>query len=69
MAKQKGIIKLEGTIGGVTFYKSKDGFVQWVCVYAVVFWMPLFPEAILHVYFIFLNGLWQWNDFTEAALG
>lgn len=26
MAKQKGIIKLEGTIGGVTFYKSKDGY-------------------------------------------
>ena len=36
-----------------------DGFVCWVCVYAVVFWMPRFPEAILHVYFIFLNGLWQ----------
>src|SRR5690242_15123541 len=26
MAKQKGIIKLEGTIAGVTFYKSKDGY-------------------------------------------
>jgi len=26
MAKQKGIIKLEGTIGGVTFYKSQDGY-------------------------------------------
>ena len=26
MAKQKGIIKLEGTIGDITFYKSKDGF-------------------------------------------
>ena len=25
MAKQSGIIKLEGTIGDVTFYKSKDG--------------------------------------------
>ncbi|MBN2743962.1 MAG: hypothetical protein JXR39_08720 [Marinilabiliaceae bacterium] len=25
MAKQKGIIKLEGTIGDITFYKSKDG--------------------------------------------
>ena len=33
----------------------KDGFVRWVCVYAVVFWMPRFPEATLHVYFIFLN--------------
>jgi hypothetical protein len=26
MAKQKGIIKLEGTIAGVTFYKSADGY-------------------------------------------
>jgi len=26
MAKQKGIIKLEGTIGEITFYKSQDGF-------------------------------------------
>ncbi|HEX2935597.1 MAG TPA: hypothetical protein VHO72_09620 [Bacteroidales bacterium] len=25
MAKQSGIIKLEGTIGDITFYKSKDG--------------------------------------------
>jgi len=25
MARQKGIIKLEGTIGDITFYKSKDG--------------------------------------------
>lgn len=27
MAKQKGIIKLKGTIGDITFYKSKDGYV------------------------------------------
>lgn len=26
MARQKSIFKIEGTIGGVTFYKSKDGF-------------------------------------------
>lgn len=26
MARQKGIIKLDGTIGDITFYKSKDGF-------------------------------------------
>ena len=26
MAKQKGIVKLEGTIGDITFYKSQDGF-------------------------------------------
>ena len=26
MAKQKGIIKLEGTIGEITFYKSQDGY-------------------------------------------
>jgi hypothetical protein len=26
MAKQKGIIPLKGTIGNITFYKSKDGF-------------------------------------------
>ena len=26
MAKQKGIIKLKGTIGDITFYKSKDGY-------------------------------------------
>jgi len=26
MAKQKGIIPLVGTIGGITFYKSKDGY-------------------------------------------
>lgn len=25
MAKQSGIIKLEGTIGDITFYKSQDG--------------------------------------------
>ena len=25
MAQQKGIIKLDGTIGGITFYKSNDG--------------------------------------------
>jgi hypothetical protein len=25
MAKQKGIIKLKGTIGGITFYKSQEG--------------------------------------------
>ena len=27
MAKQKGIIKLNGTIGDITFYKSKDGYI------------------------------------------
>jgi hypothetical protein len=27
MAKQKGIIKLKGTIGDITFYKTKDGYV------------------------------------------
>jgi hypothetical protein len=27
MAKQKGIIKLEGTIGDITFFKSQDGYV------------------------------------------
>ena len=26
MAQQKGIIKLNGTIGGITFYKSQDGY-------------------------------------------
>lgn len=26
MARQKGVIKLDGTIGDITFYKSKDGF-------------------------------------------
>jgi hypothetical protein len=26
MARQKGIIKLKGTIGGITFYKSQDGY-------------------------------------------
>lgn len=26
MAKQKGIIKLAGTVGGITFYKSQDGY-------------------------------------------
>lgn len=26
MATQKGILKLEGTIGGITFYKSQDGY-------------------------------------------
>ena len=26
MAKQKGILKLKGTIGDVTFYKTKDGY-------------------------------------------
>lgn len=26
MARQKGIIKLDGTIGDLTFYKSKDGY-------------------------------------------
>jgi len=44
----------------------KDSLVRWGCVYAVVFWMPRFPEAILHVYFIFLNGLWQLK-FTVAV--
>jgi hypothetical protein len=27
MAKQKSIIKLEGTIGDITFFKSKDGYI------------------------------------------
>lgn len=27
MAKQKGIIKLNGTIGDITFYKTKDGYI------------------------------------------
>jgi hypothetical protein len=26
MAKQKGIVKLEGTIGDITFYKTADGY-------------------------------------------
>src|SRR6478609_1408538 len=26
MARQKGIIKLKGTIGDITFYKSQDGY-------------------------------------------
>ncbi|MDE3235503.1 MAG: hypothetical protein KGO81_06070 [Bacteroidota bacterium] len=26
MARQRGIMKLEGTIGGITFYKSQDGY-------------------------------------------
>ena len=25
MTRQKGIIKLKGTIGNITFYKTKDG--------------------------------------------
>ncbi len=27
MAKQKGIIKIHGTVGDLTFYKSKDGYI------------------------------------------
>jgi hypothetical protein len=27
MAKQKGIMKLEGTIGDITFYKTEDGYI------------------------------------------
>lgn len=27
MAKQKSIIKLNGTLGGITFYRSQDGFI------------------------------------------
>lgn len=27
MAKQKGIIKLEGTLGDITFFKSKEGYI------------------------------------------
>lgn len=27
MAKQKGLIKLKGTMGDITFYKSKDGYI------------------------------------------
>jgi hypothetical protein len=27
MAKQKGLIKLKGTIGDITFYKTKDGYI------------------------------------------
>jgi hypothetical protein len=34
----------------------KDGFVSWVCVYAVVFWMLRFPEAILHIILFFQMG-------------
>jgi hypothetical protein len=26
MARQKGIVKLDGTLGGITFYKSQDGY-------------------------------------------
>ena len=26
MARQRSIIKVDGTIGGITFYKSKDGY-------------------------------------------
>ncbi|NBL64528.1 hypothetical protein GV828_04850 [Flavobacterium sp. NST-5] len=26
MAKQKGLVKLKGTLGDITFYKSKDGY-------------------------------------------
>jgi len=26
MARQKSILKLQGTIGGISFYKTKDGF-------------------------------------------
>ncbi len=26
MAKQKGIVPLKGTIGNITFYKTKDGY-------------------------------------------
>jgi hypothetical protein len=26
MAKQKGVIKLDGTIGNITFYKTQDGY-------------------------------------------
>ena len=26
MAKQSGLIKLKGTLGGITFYKSQDGY-------------------------------------------
>ena len=43
----------------------KDGFEGWVCVYAVVFWMPRFPEAILHVYFIF-KWIVRLHDFVSC---
>ena len=26
MARQKGILKIKGTIGDITFYKTKDGY-------------------------------------------
>jgi hypothetical protein len=26
MAKQKGIIKIDGTLGDITFYQTKDGY-------------------------------------------
>jgi hypothetical protein len=26
MARQSGLIKLNGTLGGITFYKSQDGY-------------------------------------------
>lgn len=26
MAQQKGLIKLKGTMGGITFYKTQDGY-------------------------------------------
>jgi hypothetical protein len=28
MARQSGILKIEGTIGGITFYKTKDGYLS-----------------------------------------
>lgn len=44
MARQSSIIKLKGTIGGVTFYKSK--MVIWQGKKAV--WMPRELRMILH---------------------
>ena len=40
MAKQKGIVKLTGTIGDVSFYKSQDGFLARLSLGGQFEWRP-----------------------------
>ena len=47
MAQQKSILKLRGTIGGISFYKSKDGYGQKMVILRVKKVVWTLPESLM----------------------
>jgi hypothetical protein len=67
MAKQKGIIKLEGTIGDITFYKSQDGFLAKGKGGILINTFPILYLRLFYEFPVRINQLNSNSFFTDQA--